>query len=416
MNTPLRVLLFSTLYPSSVRPGHGIFVAARLQQLLSTGSIEARVVAPVPWFPFVGEHWGEYAQMARTPAHEAVGGVDVFHPRYPLPPKIGMSVAPLALALGAAPAVRRLIRSGFNFDVIDAHYYYPDGVAAALLARRFGKPLVITARGSDINRIADHVIPRRWMRWAARQADTTIAVSEALAAAMQTKGIGSNGVRVLRNGVDLERFRNIPRDEARRQIGWPEVPTIITVGNLLESKGQRIAIEALRSLPAFHLCVVGSGPDEGRLRSLARDQGVAERVRFYGRVPQERMSWFYSAADILVLPSSREGAPNVVLEAMACGTPVVATAVGGIPEFVSQLHSGGLMADRTVGALVAAIQDVCSKRFEPEAIRAYASRFGWEETTRGQLEVFSRLVRPGAGSCCEVAALATGGAKREIQP
>jgi teichuronic acid biosynthesis glycosyltransferase TuaC len=388
-----RILLFSTLFPSSVRPGHGIFVAARLHQLLATEAVEVKVVAPVPWFPFRHDRFGEYARMARTPAHETKDGVEAWYPRYLLPPKVGMTIAPLALALGAAPTLRRLIRHGFDFDTIDAHYYYPDGVAAALLARYFRKSLVITARGSDINLIADYKLPRRMMQWAARNADASIAVSRALASAMQARGIASCSLEVLRNGVDLNRFQCLPQGEARLRLQWPEMPTLISVGNLIESKGQRLAIEALPALTGFRLCVVGSGPDESLLKSLARQLGVAERVLFCGRIAQEQMSSYYSAADILVLPSSREGAPNVVLEAMACGTPTVATSVGGIPEFVDDAVAGRLMANRSVGQLVSAVQNLWAQGIDRQAVRRRASRFDWTDTTRGQLEIFSRLAR-----------------------
>ncbi|MEO8922438.1 MAG: glycosyltransferase [Caldimonas sp.] len=392
-----KVLLFSTLYPSSVRPGHGSFVATRLQQLLTTGAVEAKVVAPVPWFPLRHTRFGEYARIARTPAHESVDGIETWHPRYLLPPRIGMSVAPLALALGAAGTLRQLMARGFDFDVIDAHYYYPDGVAAALLARHFDKPLVITARGSDINLIAGHALPRRMMRWAARRADTSIAVSAALAGAMRAHEIVSEHLEVLRNGVDLDRFQCLPQAAARLRLGWPEAPTLISVGNLLESKGHRLAVEALTALPGFRLCVVGSGPDDETLKSLARRLGVAERVAFCGRIAQQEMSSHYSAADILVLPSLREGAPNVVLEALACGTPVVATAVGGIPEFVSDPIAGQLMADRTVEQLVGAVQALWGRGVDRAAVRSHAGCFGWSDATRGQLEVFSRLAAAHAG-------------------
>ncbi len=394
-----KVLLFSTLYPSSVRPGHGSFVATRLQQLLATGAVEAKVVAPVPWFPVRHARFGEYARMARTPAHESVNGIETWHPRYLLPPKIGMSIAPVALATGAAGTLRRLIEQGFDFDVIDAHYYYPDGVAAALLARHFAKPLVITARGSDINLIANHALPRRMMRWAAKRANASIAVSAALAGAMRAHGIVSESMTVLRNGVDLDCFQCLPQAAARAELGWPEAPTLISVGNLIEGKGHRLAIEALASLPDFRLCVVGSGPDDEALKSLARRLGVAQRVELCGRVAQDRMSLRYSAADILVLPSLREGAPNVVLEAMACGTPVVATAVGGIPELVSEPVAGRLMADRTVEHLVGAVRDLRAQRVDRQAVREHASRFGWSDATRGQLELFTRLAVAGAAVC-----------------
>ncbi|WP_201744886.1 hypothetical protein, partial [Escherichia coli] len=123
----MMVLSFSTLYPSSVRPTHGIFVETRLRELLKSGRVESRVVAPVPWFPSTQPRWGEYAKFAATPAREQRNGIDVLHPRYLLAPKVGMSSAPLTLALGARAALRQLIDEGFDFDLIDAHYYYPDG-------------------------------------------------------------------------------------------------------------------------------------------------------------------------------------------------------------------------------------------------------------------------------------------------
>ena len=150
----IRLLTFSSLFPSSVRPAHGIFVETRLRELLASGQVEAKVVAPVPWFFSTDEQrWGERARMARTPARETRNGIDVLHPRYLLLPKIGMTLAPLGMAMGAIPAVQRLIDEGFDFDVIDAHYYYPDGVAAAIIARHFGKPFTVTARGTDLNLI-----------------------------------------------------------------------------------------------------------------------------------------------------------------------------------------------------------------------------------------------------------------------
>ena len=183
-SAPIRTLLFSTLFPSEVRPGHGIFVETRLRELLASGQIQTKVVAPVPWFFSTDDRFGNYARMARTPLRETRQGVDIQHPRYFLPPKVGMNIAPFMLALGAVPAVRRLIGEGFDFDVIDAHYYYPDGVAAAILAWYFKKPFVVTARGSDINLIAEHAIPGNMIRWAADKASASIGVSVALTGAM----------------------------------------------------------------------------------------------------------------------------------------------------------------------------------------------------------------------------------------
>ena len=135
MREKIRTLLFSTLYPSSARPIHGIFVETRLRELLKSGCVQTQVVAPVPWFPWSHERFGAYAKMAQTPLFEERNGVKVHHPRYFLPPKIGQSIAPYVLAAGALPTIHRLMRDGFDFDVIDAHFYYPDGVAASLIAK-----------------------------------------------------------------------------------------------------------------------------------------------------------------------------------------------------------------------------------------------------------------------------------------
>src|SRR5271166_1580648 len=165
---PVQILTFTTLYPSAVRPQHGIFVETRLRKLVESGAVDARVVAPCPWFPFASPRFGSYAVFARMPREEVRYRLQIDHPRYPVLPKIGMSAAPLALAAAVLPRLRRRLREGGDIDLIDAHYFYPDGVAAVLLGRALGLPVVVTARGSDLNLIADYAVPRRWIRWAAR--------------------------------------------------------------------------------------------------------------------------------------------------------------------------------------------------------------------------------------------------------
>jgi glycosyltransferase involved in cell wall biosynthesis len=389
----IRILTFSTLYPSSVRPGHGIFVETRLRELLASGQVDARVVAPVPWFPSVNPRFGEYALMARTPARETYNGMDVQHPRYFLPPKVGMLVAPFLLALGALRAIRRLLNEGFEFDVIDAHYYYPDGVAAALLARWFCKPFVVTARGTDINLIPRYTIPRRLIQWAAAQARMSISVCKALSDELEALGAPSGRLLVLRNGVDLQRFQPLDQALARDELGLRPAPTLVSVGYLIERKGHHFVIEALTRLPQFQLAIVGNGPDRSSLEELAARFGVADRVRFVGNIPQTELPRYYSAADILVLASSREGWANVLLEAMACGTPVVATNIWGTPEVVAAPVAGRLAAERSAAALVDAIVDLHGNYPDRREVRRYAERFGWADTTRGQLELFKSIGR-----------------------
>jgi glycosyltransferase involved in cell wall biosynthesis len=390
----MKVLLFSSLFPSAARPAHGIFVETRLRELLKTGEVEARVVAPVPWFPFKSRHFGEYGQMAATPRAEARNGIEVLHPRYFLPPKVGMNIAPFAMAIAAWPAVRRLIHEGFDFDLIDAHYYYPDGVAAALLARRLKKPLVVTARGSDLNLIADYRFPRRLILDTARQADASVGVCSALMEHLASLGADADKLHVLRNGVDLQLFRPEDRLIARRYLGLDESARwMLSVGHLVERKGHHIAIEALRDLQAnVRLAIVGAGEEGPVLKRLARKLGVSDRVTFVGQVPQAELRWWYSAAHALVLCSSREGWANVLLEAMACGTPVVATNIWGTPEVVAAQDAGVLMKDRSAPSLVRSWEELNKAYPDPRATRAYAERFSWSATTRGQLELFRSLL------------------------
>ncbi len=387
----IKLLTFSTLYPSSVRPGHGIFVETRLRELMARGDVTSRVVAPVPWFFSTHPRFGDYALMARTPSRETRNGLDVQHPRYLLPPKVGMNIAPFTLAMGAVPAVQRLLDEGYDFDVIDAHYYYPDGVAAALLARHFNKPFTVTARGSDINLIATHSIPRRLMQWAAGRARASIGVSHALTQAMAHMGMPASRLMAMPNGVDLERFHLQPQGGARAVLGWPAGPTLLSAGNLVENKGHHLVIGALAQLPEFRLVIAGEGPERHALEALAQQLNVASRVQFLGRVDQDQLARCYSAADMLVLASSREGWPNVLLESMACGAPVVATRVGGIAEIVTSSNAGRLVAQRTVADVVAAVADLWQHLPDRMAVRACAQSCSWQSTSDAQIGLFGRI-------------------------
>jgi teichuronic acid biosynthesis glycosyltransferase TuaC len=395
---PIRTVLFSTLYPSSARPGHALFVETRLRELLRTGRVEAKVLAPVPWFPSGAARFGRYASLARTPPAEVRHGIDVRHPRYLAIPKLGMSVAPLLLAAASIAPLKRLVREGFDFDLIDAHYYYPDGVAAVMLARWFGKPVTVTARGSDLNLIPRHLIPRLLIRQAAARADASVGVSQALVDVLRGWGIDPKRLHVMRNGVDLQRFRPLPQDEARRSLGLRGSPLLLSVGNLIELKGHHLVIDALPLLssryPDVHLAIVGEGPDRAALERRARNRGVARAVRFAGPVPNDQLARWYSAADALVLASQREGWANVLLEAMACGTPVLATRVGGNAEVVAD-SAGLLLEQRSAPAIADGIVDLVERALPRAGVRAYAECFDWDETSRGQADLFCQLLAQG---------------------
>jgi glycosyltransferase involved in cell wall biosynthesis len=387
----MRILTFSTLYPDTVRPSYGIFVETRLRHLLASGKVEAKVVAPVPWFPSSNPRFGEYAAFAGVPREEQRNGIHVAHPRYLTVPKVGMSAAPFLLAAAAYSTVKRIIRGGYDFEIIDAHYFYPDGVAAVLLGRHFAKPVVITARGTDVNLIPEYWLPRQMILWAGRHAAGVITVARALRDRLVALGVPEGRVEVLRNGVDLTFFQQADRDGSRRRLGFRRT-TLLSVGNLVPLKGHDLAIRALTLLPEMDLVIVGDGPERKALGALVEESGLHDRVSFAGAQAQENLREYYCAADALILASSREGWPNVLLEAMACGTPVVASRVGGTPEVVSAPPAGVLMTERTPEGLAQAVRNLFARNPDRSATRRYAEGFDWGATTEGQLKLFGRIL------------------------
>jgi teichuronic acid biosynthesis glycosyltransferase TuaC len=388
----IRLLTFTTLYPNAKRPSHGVFVENRIKQLVASGEAVTTVVAPVPYVPAISGMPERYRMMSDIPLREERHGIDVRHPRYFLLPKVSMLAAPFSLYLAARRHVSRLLASGAAFDLIDAHYFYPDGVAAILLGRHFGKKVTITARGSDISKIPQYRMPNKMIRWAADEAAGIITVCEALKTSLVALGAQPDKIRVLRNGVDLAMFRPGNREDARKRYGF-DGTTLLSVGHLIPRKGHDLAIKALQYLPEKRLVIVGDGPELANLKDLADRVGVANRVRFLGQIAHDKLPEIYGAADVGLLLSTAEGWANVLLESMACGTPMVATDAGGTPEVLTTPVVGELVYERNAIVVARAVDGVLARRPDRAAIRRYAEGFSWDATTRGQLDLFGDILR-----------------------
>jgi glycosyltransferase involved in cell wall biosynthesis len=285
-----------------------------------------------------------------------------------------------------------LIRSGYDFDVIDAYYFYPDGVAAALLGRYFGKPVIITAFGTDISLIPRHRLPRRMIQWASRSAAGITTVCRALKDRLLEMGVADESIRVILHGVDLELFQP-PHDRGalRSRLGLA-CTTLLSVGSLIELKGHHIAIQAMRALPDMELLIAGDGDKEQSLKKLARSLNVDDRVRFLGHVNQEDLPAYFGAADVLVLASSREGIANVLLESMACGTPVVATNVWGSPEVSTSPEAGILRPERTPEGLIQSVRTLLAYYPNPADTRRFVERLSWDRTTELHLALLDDIL------------------------
>ena len=312
-----------------------------------------------------------------------------------------MPLHALLMFLGSIACVRRLSRSA-KIDCIDAHFVYPDGLAAVLLGKMLGVPVTVSARGTDINLFPSFRLIRPMIRWTLSQADCVIAVSGALKEAMVRLGVNPHKVRVISNGVNAELFRLMDRKTARRNLDLPpQAPLLVSVGALIRPKGHLTLIRAFARTaprhPGMKLYILGEGPLRFELESLVCELSLQDKVRLPGKRPNEELPQWFNAADVSLLTSEREGWPNVLTESLACGTPVVATRVGGVPEI---LHSPelGIVVDQTIDSVADGLERALLKTWDREAISKQTRARTWN-TVAGELEgVFSEQLQAWAAA------------------
>ena len=396
----MRVLVLSATFPSAAEPTRGTFIFERIRRLAERCDVV--VVAPVPWFPF--NRWIRRAQ-STLPAMETVGGLTVYHPRVFSIPRYAKCLDAALYALCLLPFLARL-RRRFPFDVVDAHFEYPDAVAGTLLGRLLGCPVVVTLRGKLI-RAAGYRLHRPQLRWMLQRADRVVAVSDYLKRAAEALGIAGSRVRVLRNGVDARRFAPMDQVEARRICGLPaDRPILLTVAGLEAHKGQHTVVEALPELlrqhPDLLYVLVGAGHKGDSfardLRATVERLGLGEHVRFVGTRPHAELRPWFCAADLFVLLTKSEGWPNVILESLACGLPVVATRVGGVPEIAREGLDGLLVPYQDVPAFRDAVRKGLAADWDRTEIVRYAHSLDWNEVVDGAFEELSAAVSTAAST------------------
>ncbi len=375
----MKILLFTTLYPNAEQTHHGIFIEKRLLELRKRYELDVEVVAPVPWFPF-NYHWaGSYRKYSRIAKSETRSGVLIHHPRYLVIPILGWRFAPISLFIFSLITIRRVRKSGFRFQLLDAHFMFPDGVAAQMLGAVLNVPVCITARGSDIYDSLQYSIPRKLIKWAISRAQFVVAVSQDLARNLLQLGGDGIDVEVLPNGVDNTVFYPRDRSLVRTELGLKK-RVVLSVGNLRRLKGHDILIRAMENIDDATLLIIGVGEELENLKQITESYGNKIEVRFLGDIPNDDLPAYYSTADVFALASSSEGCPNVVLEAIACGTPVVATAVGAIPELLPASCHEFLVRERNVAGFSSAIKRCLENPPDQATILARAKELGWDHT------------------------------------
>ena len=366
----MKILVLTNLFPTPWDPLRGAFNRQQFERLGQRHEVDVLVAVD----------FRERMKRQRSPVH--VPHVNTGYFTFIYPPGIGRFLHALCWWLCLLYQQGRRLRAA-HYDCILVSWAYPDGMAASWLARRLGIPYVLKVHGSDLNVQAEDALRRPQIRSALRRAEAVVSVSRALADKAIALGAQASRVHVLYNGINHTLFAPGLRSEARLRLSLPATtPLLLYVGNLKTSKGCLDLLEAFPTLLAVHpkarLIYVGSGPDRDALRARIVALGCEGQVELAGATAHDALADWFRAADLLCLPSHNEGVPNVVLEAMACGTPVVATRVGGIPEVVPD-HAGILVPPHDRSALSKALIEATTRHWDPHKIALHAGGFRWED-------------------------------------
>jgi len=353
-----------------------------------------KVIAPLALVDFSSAGKARFGRRG-VPFERREDGLEILHPAWIYPPG-GFAINPILLFLQLLPFVKR-IRKSFDFQIIDAHFAFPDGIAAALLSRATGVPFTVTLRGSEVLH-AGYASRRKFMGWALKRAVRVIAVSERLRNFAVSLGVDRSRTAVISNGVDASRFSPQDRDACRRKHRiQPGAKVILSAGTLIELKGHHRVAKALAELRRrgfnAELLIAGrSGAYEAEIKKQIAGLGLTDCVRMLGEVPPTELAELMSACDVLCLASSREGWPNVVHEAMACGTPVVATDVGAVPDMIPSPDHGLVVPAGDEAALEDGLLQALQRHWDRQKISAWAQSRTWDRVAEEVIAEFHAVL------------------------
>lgn len=392
----MRVLSLSTLYPSAAAPNFGRFVELSLDAAEAGDAVEIVRISPngLPPWP-LSRLLGGYRARALLPVADIWRGKAVLRPRFTLIPGMLPARNPASIARSVLPYARRL-HSETPFDLVDAQFFWPDGPAAMAIAAELGVPLSVKARGADIHHWSAVDGCDSQILAAIRFASGLLAVSGALADDLVRLGADRAKITVHRTGIDRALFSLSSQSRAALRAALPipaDKALLVSVGALIARKGQGLAIEALAQLPDARLVLIGDGEDRQRLESMAQYSAVAGRVHFTGSLPHAEIARHLQAADLAILPSASEGLANAWIEALACGTPLVITDVGGAREVLKEAVAGRIVA-RDAAAIASAARALLATPPARDAVAASVADYSWETNGAALVAHWKSLVTP----------------------
>lgn len=369
----MTLLVVTNLFPNPNEPQRSTFNERQVLELARLEPVE--VIAPVSWVQKLAFlRRGTLGALRRCRDWR---GLPVRYPTYLYVPRFLAWTRGFTMAASLLPAFLAASRP----RAVLATWGYPDGFAAVLLGRLLGVPVTIKVHGSDVESLDEGGFRARLACWGLRRAAGVVSVSRYLRDRLVAHGVDPARIAVVHNGVDAAGFGLRDRGEARRELGLEGAGRLVLyVGNLKADKGlpelvDPAVVAACREAGAS-IAIVGDGPYRGALETAVRERGLSEAVRLLGRMPPARIAAWMNAADCLCLPSHHEGIPNVILEALSCGLPVVATRVGGIPEVLSA-SGGRLVAPRDPASLAEGLKEVLGSEWDRVAVRAACPAGDW---------------------------------------
>ena len=385
----MKILVLTDMFPSKEEPASGVFVY-ELSKAVSYKN-EVVVIHPRLWDPFSRKSCKE-----KQNYHLHMNGMEIYRPKlFILPKGDRLFFRAFAFLIAALPLLRKL-RKIFRFELIHAHMAGHAGFAAVLLGMLFGKPVIVTAHGSDIHSFPGYFFLKRMTLFTLKRAHKIVAVSQSLKDSILKMDVFPGKISVIRNGVNHKEFFPFDKTNARERLGLPiNKKLILFIGNLLPVKGIDSLLRAFAGMgkkDQIGLIIIGKGESERELKTLTKELYIDTQVHFVGSRKHDEIPVWLNACDVLCLPSLREGFPTVVVEAFACGRPVVATKVGGIPEAIVDDTLGIVVEPYNEKALASALNKVLEKEWDYQAIAKYGKRFSWNTIAEEYTELYKNVV------------------------
>ena len=378
-----RLLIITNLYPTPWENLRGTFNFQQFNHLAE--HLDIRIIVPISWKDRLKHRNSPKKPLAGHPLQGKV-----MYPLYWYTPGYFRGSYGWSMWASLQLQCRKWIDE-FRPDYLLSSWAYPEGVAGTRLAESLGIPAFVKVHGSDINITAQHPAVKPQIRDWGRKVAGVASVSKDLKQKLEKLGVPESRIRVIYNGIDHQRFHPAPERQARKSLGLDDTPFLLYVGDLKARKGCMDLLQAFLKLerkhPGLKLYIAGTGVMHAPLQQHIRQATAQDRVHLLGKVPHADLNQWYNAASLTCLPSYNEGVPNVLLESMACGTPVVATRIGGIPEVIND-DCGLLTEPGDIDVLRQALDKALEKDWNHERIHQHASGFSWEENTRQMLDMF----------------------------